>query len=112
MIAPLCGDGIGMALSSAAIATPWIASALTGRIAREQMVAGYAAGWRHAFNRPLAIAVGLQRALLDPRSASLLLKLGRAWPPLVDWLVSSTRDNDLAGKLRRASTVPQAGAAR
>ncbi len=99
MIAPLCGDGIGMALSSAAIASSWVAAALSGRIGNEEMLAGYAASWRRAFNRPLAIAAGLQRMLLDTRHATIMLNLGRAWPPLVDWLVRSTRDTVLARNL-------------
>ncbi len=106
MIAPLAGDGIGIALSSAAVAAPWIAEHLAGRIRRAAMLAGYRASWRRAFTRQLVLGAALHRLLINPRGAAFLLRLGHALPPLVGWLIRSTRDTALA----RAHAIP-AGAA-
>jgi flavin-dependent dehydrogenase len=92
LIAPLSGDGIGMALSSAALAEEWLASFLQGRINRRAMLAGYGASWRRAFERRLVLASGLQRLLLHPRRSAWALRICRALPPLTGWLVRHTRE--------------------
>jgi flavin-dependent dehydrogenase len=96
VIAPLCGDGIGMALSSAALAAEWLLPHLEARIARQAMLEGYATSWRRAFRSQLAIGSMLQRLLLDPRAAVWALRACRTLPALTDWLVRHTRDASLA----------------
>jgi flavin-dependent dehydrogenase len=92
IIAPLCGDGIGMALSSAALAETWLLAFLEGRIDRGAMLRGYARGWHGAFRRQLAIGRVLQLLMLEPRRAAWALRACRRWPALTDWLVRHTRD--------------------
>lgn len=106
IIAPLCGDGIGMALTAAAIAEPVLARHLEGRLSRDTMLADYAVRWRRAFSRQLAIGSALQRLLLAPAGAAWALRLGRIAPPLVDWLVRNTRDTALSAG---AASCVQAG---
>ena len=91
-IAPLAGDGIAMALRSAAIASPWVDARLGGTIGTDVMLAEYGRAWRSAFHRRLGIASLLQRMLLDARSATAVLRILAIAPPLADWLVRATRD--------------------
>jgi 2-polyprenyl-6-methoxyphenol hydroxylase-like FAD-dependent oxidoreductase len=93
IIAPLCGDGIGMALTSAAIAEPFLAAHLAGAMSRQEMLARYAVEWRRRFSQRLALGSGLQRLLCAPAGAVWALRLGRVLPPLVGWLVRSTHDS-------------------
>lgn len=109
IIAPLCGDGIGMALSGAALAEPLLALHLEGRLSRAAMLAEYAGRWRRAFSRQLAIGSGLQRLLLAPAGAAWALRLGSIAPPLVGWLVRNTRDAALSAG---AASCAQGGAGR
>lgn len=96
MIAPLCGDGIGIALSSAALARHWVARRLEGRVGHEAMLAGYARSWRSAFLRPLARGDALQQLLLAPRAAAWTVRVCRAWPAITAWLVRGTREVPVA----------------
>jgi len=91
-IAPLCGDGIGMAFGSAALADLCLASYLEGHTDRAAMLERYAAIWHRTFRKRLAIGVALQRLLLDPRGAESAVRLCRMLPALAGWLVRQTRD--------------------
>jgi len=91
-IAPLAGDGIGMALASAALADAWLGSRLAGPIDERAMLAGYARDWRRTFRRRLAVGTVLQELFLAPRAAGAMLKLLGVFPGLTDRLVRETRD--------------------
>jgi menaquinone-9 beta-reductase len=90
-IAPLAGDGIGMALASAAIAERWLAPAIAGTIAPRAMLAGYAREWRRTFRQRLAVGAALQHLFMAPPAASALLMALGALPSLTDRLVRETR---------------------
>jgi len=92
MIAPLCGDGIGMALSSAVLARDWVKHRLAGDVTPDAMLSGYARSWRRAFLRQLEVGEALQRLLLAPRTAAWTVRMCRALPALTGWLVRHTRD--------------------
>ncbi|MGD8395939.1 MAG: NAD(P)/FAD-dependent oxidoreductase [Candidatus Eiseniibacteriota bacterium] len=92
MIAPLCGDGIGMALSSAVLAEEWLLAFLEGRSDHRGMLTGYARSWHRTFRRRLAIGRALQLLMLEPRRAAWAIRVCRTWPALTDWLVRHTRD--------------------
>src|SRR4029453_862014 len=53
MIAPLCGNGMSMALHSSAIAFPIIERFLRSKLLRDQMEKEYAAQWRKLFSARL-----------------------------------------------------------
>jgi flavin-dependent dehydrogenase len=92
MIAPLCGDGIGMALSSAALAGDWVGRRLQGDLMPDAMLSGYARSWRRAFKRQLEVGEVLQRLLLAPRTAAWTVQMCRALPALTGWLVRHTQE--------------------
>jgi flavin-dependent dehydrogenase len=92
LIAPLCGDGIGMALASAALAHGWVRRFLEGEEVREAMLSGYAHDWRQAFLPQLELGGMLQRLLLEPRTAAWTVGICRTLPALTGWLVRHTRD--------------------
>jgi flavin-dependent dehydrogenase len=89
-IAPLAGDGIGMALASAALAEPWLAARLAGAMGQREMLTGYAREWRRVFRRRLAVGTALQELLIAPRAAAGALAILGAFPELADRLVRET----------------------
>ncbi len=108
-IAPLAGDGIAMALRSAAIAHPWVDARLAGAIDTDVMLAEYARAWGSAFRRRLGVASVLQRLLLDERSATVALRILALAPPLADWLVRATRERIPAAPNGRGGGRPGHG---
>ncbi len=91
MAAPLCGDGIGIALASAALAHRWIVRHLEGLDSRQEMLDGYARDWRRMFLRPLAVGDVLQRFLMAPRAAGWTVRVCRTLPALTGWLLHQAR---------------------
>ncbi len=91
-IAPVCGDGIAIALRSAALAARALYTYLDGRSGWEQARAAYAAEWRREFARRRRLGAALQEVLLRPRLAGGLLWAARRAPVLADLLIRGTRD--------------------
>ena len=69
MIAPLCGDGMSMALRGAAIAAPLLSDVLAGARTFEELRATYAREWRRSFSTRLRLGRWLQAALFQPAVA-------------------------------------------
>jgi flavin-dependent dehydrogenase len=92
-IAPLAGDGIGMALASAALADAWLGFRLAGGVGEQGMLAGYVRDWHRTFRRRLAVGAVLQELFLAPRAAGATLRLLAVFPGLTDRLVRATRDH-------------------
>jgi flavin-dependent dehydrogenase len=69
MIAPLCGNGMAMAIRSALIASRWVSSFAHGRITRDEMEFRYAAEWKSIFATRLWAGRQVQR-LFGGESAS------------------------------------------
>lgn len=93
-IAPLCGDGISMALRSARIAAERLEWYLEGRSSWEEALRSYARAWSREFGARIRLGYALHLALTRPGPCRLLLGAGRAWPPLVDSLIVRTRDGN------------------
>jgi flavin-dependent dehydrogenase len=94
MIAPLCGDGMAMALRSAAMAGPLVAGFLEGKIAFDELKREYDRSWRAGFRRQLGIGRVLQAGLFRPAVARAGVRLLNAFPQLGDYFVRATRDAD------------------
>lgn len=94
MIAPLCGDGMAMALRSAAIAGPLAADFLERRISFDQLQQRYEREWRAEFRHRLGVGRLLQAALFRPAAAAAGVRLLNAVPWLGDYFVRATRDSE------------------
>lgn len=91
MIPPLCGDGMAMALRSAALCVPLADAYLEGRISREQWRTAYTQAWQHSFARALWVGRRLQALLDTPALTDALLHTGNLLPPLARMFVHATR---------------------
>ncbi len=91
MIAPLCGDGMAMALRSAEIAAPLADRFLGDEIDFEALVAEYERRWRAEFAARLRLGRLLQTALFRPRVARVGLATLDRFPALGRALISRTR---------------------
>ena len=85
---PILGEGISMALQSAALlASHLIAglalSALPGRGRQAEIAQVYAAQWRVHFSPRLHIAALFAHAAMRPAASAPLLALAQAWPGLL-----------------------------
>ena len=94
MIAPLCGDGMAMALRSASMAGPLAAAVLEGSMRFDEMKVEYSRVWRAGFRQQLGIGRVLQAALFRPAAARVGVRVLNAFPRLGDFLVRATRDAD------------------
>lgn len=90
MIPPLCGDGMAMALHSAALCVPHAHAYLQGRIDLAGWRTGYTRDWHAAFSNRLRTGRALQ-AILNSPLADGALAAGRFLPPAADYLVRATR---------------------
>jgi len=94
MIAPLCGNGMTMAIHSAKILSETIIqyykpNDFTPR-KRSQIEQGYTMEWESKFARRLWIGRQLQRMFGANAMTTLSLKTLNALPPLADYLISKT----------------------
>lgn len=91
MIAPLCGDGIAMAVESAGILAGCAADYLDGAVDAVTFRQVYYAKWNNRFKRRLWVGRRLQSVLMNPSAAARLLTIGRAIPGLTDLVFRTTR---------------------
>ncbi|MEZ4617621.1 MAG: FAD-dependent oxidoreductase [Caldilineaceae bacterium] len=91
MIAPLCGDGMAMALRSAELCVPLTDAYLRRHLAPAEWAECYTSAWHREFNRRLAVGRVLQTVLSAPRLAAILLRFGQWSPALATYLVGATR---------------------
>jgi flavin-dependent dehydrogenase len=91
MIAPLCGDGMAMALAAADLAAPLADDLLSGRRSTTGFRHAYETQWTSQFSRRLRIGRWVHRAALRPVATRALLTACRVLPPLARWLIRATR---------------------
>jgi menaquinone-9 beta-reductase len=92
MIAPLCGDGMAMALCSAEIAAGLADRYLRGASSGEDLAADYTRAWRRRFSARLRLGRLLQSGLFRPLPARVGLAVLNATPWLGRALVAATRE--------------------
>ena len=98
---PILGEGMSMALQSAAL----LSSVLLGRsggavvpdaTVQAQLQRCYAVAWRKAFSTRLRLAAVFAHLAMRPRAADALMQLARVWPGLL------TQGARWGGKIRLA----------
>ncbi|HYM95389.1 MAG TPA: NAD(P)/FAD-dependent oxidoreductase [Chitinophagaceae bacterium] len=90
MIAPLCGNGMSMAMHGSKIAYGVIHAFLEGRLSRKEMEQHYKRQWRKKFNRRLRTGRFIQRFFGNVVLSDLLIFFLKPFPGLVNKLISST----------------------
>ena len=85
---PILGEGISMALQSAALLCVHLIARLPPNQAPDLAVLGdiqrrYAADWRQQFVPRLRLAAAFAHAAMHPRASALLMAALRAWPGLL-----------------------------
>jgi menaquinone-9 beta-reductase len=90
MIAPLCGNGMAMAIHSAKIAAGIIPSFLDGEITREQLELQYTKLWNENFSSRLWRGRNIQKLFGNETLSNLAVNLVMFSRPLANLLVRST----------------------
>jgi flavin-dependent dehydrogenase len=90
MIAPLCGNGMSMALHSSHILFPVIRSFLEEKISRKQMEMEYQKQWKKIFSKRLTIGRTIQRFFGSPLLSNLMISSLKPFPGILNKLISST----------------------
>ena len=96
LIAPLAGDGMGMALQSSKIATHLLSQYLNGNISADMLRRRYTANWRSTFATRLRLSGLLQSLMLRPGWLTSGLHVLNAAPAVGHFLMNHTRDTRLA----------------
>ena len=91
MIAPLCGDGMAMALQTADLVSPLASDVLDGRLPPRAFRTDYEAAWTDTFGRRMRLGRWIHAAAFQPGAAWTLVQGLRLVPPLARWLIRNTR---------------------
>ena len=91
MIAPMCGDGMAMALRSAEMAAPLVAAYLEGRADAASFREHYARAWQREFGVRMRLGRWMHHAYCRPAVARLGVGAVRRMPGLGRWLIRKTR---------------------
>jgi flavin-dependent dehydrogenase len=106
LIAPIAGDGMGMALQTSLMASKLVSHYLSEQISAKTLRLQYAAEWRRAFKSRLRLSRLLQTFMMNQRWLKPGLQLMNACPALSQYIVTHTRDSRLIqskGKSRELS---------
>lgn len=96
MIAPLCGDGMAMALRTADLVSPLASEFLYGQCTAASFRAAYEQQWTRTFGRRMRLGRWVHAAAFRPGAARLVVQACRFVPPLTRWLIRSTRGKTTA----------------
>jgi len=91
MIAPLCGDGMAMALRSADLVTPLVDEYLNARRSAASLRRAYRSAWTNTFGHRMRLGRWIHAAAFRPGAARLLIQTCRVLPSLARWLIRTTR---------------------
>ncbi len=91
MIAPLCGDGMAMALDAADLLAPLADDLLAGDRSPSAFRSAYRRQWRRTFGRRMRIGRWVHAAAFRPTLTTALLRTCTALPPIARWLIRATR---------------------
>ena len=91
LIAPMCGDGMSMALRSAEVLVPYADRFLRRRIDAETFKRRYARHWALEFGARMNVGNWLHHGFSSPRVAEAGVAVVRAIPPLGSLLMRVTR---------------------
>lgn len=91
MIAPLCGDGMAMALATADMVAPLASDVLSGKRSPSSFRTTYQTRWHDRFAHRMRLGRWIQKAAFRPMATTSLLTACRLLPPLARWLIRATR---------------------
>jgi len=91
MIAPLCGDGMAMALRTADLVSPLASDFLNGRHPAHAFRTSYETTWTDTFGQRMRLGRWIHAAAFRPGAAWTLVQSCRLLPPLAQWIIRSTR---------------------
>lgn len=92
LIAPLAGNGMGMALDGGRLAAQHVSAYLRGESSPDALLRGYAAAWRGQFRMRLRVGRLLQSLMLRPALMTAGLRAANTLPALGDFFIRQTRD--------------------
>lgn len=90
MIAPLCGNGMSMALHGSKLAADLIASYLAGSFPYNELEKQYRQQWRRHFSMRLAVGRRLQHFFGSERLSNLFVQTFRTFPFLASATIRNT----------------------
>lgn len=91
MIAPLCGDGMSMALMSGSFLASEASDFLSGRQTAADFKRRYARAWRSGFSRRMWLGRSTHGALTNARRARIAVATARRYPRAFSWVINQTR---------------------
>ncbi len=89
-IAPLCGNGMSLAMRAAFEATPIIQNYLEGRITREVLEKNYKKTWNKKFAFRIAIGRNIQHLFGKERMTNVAFRILKQMPVVIDKLIGLT----------------------
>lgn len=90
LISPLAGNGMSMALLSAAIAVPLVISMLSGKAQWPEVAAQYSQAYQHHFGTRLQVSRVLQRLLFSPQLTDISIRGLSLAPWLTKQVIKAT----------------------
>ena len=90
MIAPLCGNGMSMALHGSKIAAESITAFLQQKISRQQMEDIYSTQWQALFARRLSIGRFIQRLFGKAWITNIFIAILKPFPKIIAYLIRQT----------------------
>jgi len=97
MIAPLCGDGMAMALEAADLIVPLAAGLIDDRLPPDVFRDRYQCAWQKTFDRRMQMGRWIHAAAFRPGAAAVLVQACRLLPPIARWLIRTTRGSTTRG---------------
>lgn len=90
MIAPLCGNGMSMALHASKIAFKHIDYFLKGTITRQEMEQDYTDAWNRCFGKRLLAGRFIQRFFGNEQLSDFLIRFVKPFPKIISFLIRQT----------------------
>lgn len=109
MIAPLCGDGMAMALRTADLVSPLAADFLNGHRSVSSLRTAYEKTWTNTFGPRMRLGRWIHAAAFRPGMARVLVHTCRFLPPLARWLIRRTRGSSTFSSEEATAPRPVAG---
>lgn len=94
MIAPLCGNGMAMAIHSAKLCAAEVAAYLNGRQSRQQMEQQYALKWNKLFGRRLWAGRQIQALFGSPLLSEMAVSICRKSPAITRVIMKNTHGKE------------------
>jgi flavin-dependent dehydrogenase len=91
VIAPLAGDGIGMAIESGILAATVLTEAKKNKRSAAETETLYKKEWNNLFLKRIRVALGLQQFALNSRGGNIGGRLMQSFPSLAEKLIRWTR---------------------